>query len=277
MAGHIGDQIGAKKLFQWGCIAFIAMSFCCGLSTSAWLLTIFRLLQGAAAAFIVPSSLALINIAFAENTARAKAIGIWAATGGIAAAAGPIAGAVLTTLFSWRAVFFVNIPIGLLCLFLTAKFIIGSKSEQKMKFDFAGQLFAVIWIAVLAFSLIEVGRLGWSSSVIIIGFCIFIISFIAFILIEARVKQPMLPLTFFQSKNFSAAIIVGILMNIAFYGELFILPLYFQQIRNYTVMMTGFALLPLMITVALSSYLSGKFLEALLPHQRILSTACTSP
>jgi DHA2 family methylenomycin A resistance protein-like MFS transporter len=127
----------------------------------------------------------------------------------------------------WRTVFFVNIPIGLICFILTAKFINPIVHEKKVKFDIAGQLFGITSIAALAFSLIETGRFGWNSFIVIIGFCVFIISLLMFILIEVRSKTPMLPLAFFKTKIFSGALIVGVMINLGFYGELFILPLYF--------------------------------------------------
>lgn len=274
-AGHMGDQFGAKKLFQYGVSFFVITSFCCGISTSAWMLTLFRLLQGASAAFIVPTSLALINELFLDNKTRSKAIGIWGGIGGIAAATGPILGAVLTSLFSWRAVFFVNILFGLACFLLTSKYIANSAvSHQKIKLDWVGQTLGIICVAALAASLIEVGRLGWSSTIIITGFCLFIVTLIAFVVTESRVKTPMFPLIFFKSKSFSIAILIGVILNTGFYGELFILPLYFQHVRGYTVMMTGFALLPLVISMGLSSYLSGKLVSIIGPKWPMVAGLC---
>lgn len=260
-AGHMGDQFGEKKLLQWGMTVFIIASLCCGISTSVELLILFRLLQGIAAAFIIPTSLGLISNAFPDGKAYAKAVGVWGATGGIAAATGPILGATLITLFSWHAIFFVNVPIGLVCLLLIAQYINSSPKRQQVTFDIAGQILGIISIAVLVLSLIEVGRFGWTSAIVIVGFCVFVITFLAFIRVESRVTTPMLPLTFFKSNCFSAAVIIGFIINVGFYGEFFVLPFYFQHVRGYTVLMTGFALLPLMIIVALSSYVSGKLMS----------------
>ncbi len=257
-AGHLGDQYGEKYLFQCGVGLFAMTSLTCGLSTSALWLTIFRLLQGISAAFIVPTSLALINATYTDHQSRAKAIGIWGAIGGIAAATGPVLGAVLTTLFNWRAVFFVNVPISIICILLTIKYTQVNVRTKKIAFDFTGQLFAIITIAVLAFGLIEAGRLGWLALPVIIALVIFIFASIIFIIIEKNLEQPMLPLTFFKNRYFSFSLLVGLIMNLGFYGELFVLPLYFQHIRDYSVMKTGLALFPLMAMVALSSYLSGK-------------------
>ncbi|MEM9243810.1 MAG: MFS transporter [Pseudomonadota bacterium] len=259
MAGYMSDQFGAKKLFQGGVVVFTLVSFLCGLSNSAWMLTLFRFLQGAAAAFMVPTSLALLNASFPDEATRARAIGIWASTGGIALTSGPIIGAVLTALFSWHAIFFVNIFFGLISFIFTAIFVMNPMANPpENKFDSIGQLFGIISIAALAFVLIEIGPTAWYSSKIIVSFCVFMIGTIGFIITELKVKAPMLPLKFFKHKNFSISAIAGMVINISFYGALFILPLYFHRIRHYTVMMTGLALLPFMVTCTFSSYFSGK-------------------
>jgi len=269
MAGHMSDQWGAKKLYQLAVLGFIATSFFCGLANSPWSLTFFRLLQGASAAFLVPTSLALIHGIFKDNKAKAKAIGLWGATGGVAAASGPVLGGVLTSFFDWRAVFFVNIPIGLICFFMTKKinFIAPLK---KVSFDIAGQGFAILSIAALAFSLIETGRFAWFSAIVVTSFCVFILALILFINTELHSKSPMLPLKLLREPSFSSVLLIGLLMNLGFYGILFILPLYFQHTRHYSILATGFALLPLMITSAFSSYLSGKITSRLGPKKPMM-------
>ena len=269
-AGHLGDQYGEKKLFQIGLMGFVVTSLGCGFSTTALALTGFRLLQGICASFMVPTSLALINAMFTDKKARARAMGFWAAAGGIAGATGPIAGACLTAFFSWRAVFFVNLPIGLICFLLTAKSVRATTKEHVANFDIAGQVFGVMSIAALSFSLVEVGRFGWHSPLILTVSIIFLISIMAFLYIEKNCSEPMFPLYFFKSKQFSSAIIVGLLMNLGFYGVLFLLPFYFQHIRGYTVLMTGFALLPLMTTISISSYLSGRVVSHVEPKYPML-------
>ncbi|MEM9243809.1 MAG: MFS transporter [Pseudomonadota bacterium] len=259
LAGYMSDLFGAKKLFQSGVIVFTLASFLCGLSNSAWMLTLFRLLQGAAAAFMVPTSLALINASFPNDEMRARAIGIWAAIGGVAVAIGPILGAILTSLFNWHAIFFINIPFGLACFIVTAIFVINPTSNPpKTKFDSMGQLFGIIAVASLAFAFIEAGRLGWTSVIVISAFVLFVISTVGFIVTELLVKTPMLPLGFFKYRNFSISTVVAMTINVGFYGELFLFPLYFHHIRHYSVLTTGFALLPLVIMNAICAYFAGK-------------------
>lgn len=258
-AGSLGDRVGAKSAYLSGLILFVLTSLACGLATNFLLLTIFRLLQGIAAALLVPTSVALINAAYENKIERARAIGVWASVGGLAAASGPVLGAVLTSWFGWRGVFFVNIPIGLIGLLLTTKYVINPVSAGfKHGFDFPGQVTGIISIAALAFSLIEAGRLGWSSETVIGGLLLFIATFIIFLVIEHRTKSPMFPLTFFRSKTFSVSMAVGMILNIGFYGQLFLLPLYFQQLREYSVLMTGLAILPQTGLSALASYFGGR-------------------
>jgi DHA2 family methylenomycin A resistance protein-like MFS transporter len=189
---------------------------------------------------------------------RARAIGIWASVGGLAAASGPVFGAILTSWFGWRGVFFVNVPVGLLGMLLTMRYVIADKKIPQGSFDFLGQIVGIISIATLAFSLIEAGRLGWTSEIVMSGLCIFLATFIFFLVIEHRSLSPMFPLIFFKSRTFSVSMAVGMILNIGFYGQLFLLPLYFQQLRGYSVLMTGLAILPQTGLAALASYFGGK-------------------
>lgn len=259
MAGYLGDKLGAKRLFQLGIGVFILSSLCCGLASVAWLLTVLRLIQGASAAFMVPTSIALINASFPDQQTRARAIGVWAAMGGIAAAAGPFLGAILTATFDWRAVFFVNVPIGLVCLWLTARYVVSPAGTHiETHFDRIAQILGITTIAALAFALIEAGRFGWVAWPFIGGVVVALIALIGFIKTERNAKHPMLPLSFFRSQHFTWGLLTGFVMTLTLYGELFVLPLYFHTVRGFSILMTGFAIVPLMIMVAIGSYLSGK-------------------
>lgn len=257
-AGSLGDDMGYKNTFIMGLIIFILTSLGCAVSNNFLILTLFRLLQGVGAAMLVPTSLALIHGIYEDPIARAKAIGIWGGVGGIAAACGPILGALLATWFGWRAIFLINVPVGCIGLWLTFCYVASPQPKPSTHMDILGQLCAIISIATLAFGLIEAGRLGWDSLLVIISLMIFMFTSLLFIYVEKRAAEPMLPLTFFKTKMFSTAIVIGVILNISFYGELFLLPLYFQHIRGYSVLETGFALLPMTGVVAVSSYFSGK-------------------
>jgi DHA2 family methylenomycin A resistance protein-like MFS transporter len=258
-AGNLGDRLGAKTAYLSGLVIFVMTSLACGLANNFFILTLFRLLQGVSAALLVPTSLALINSSYESKTDRARAIGVWAGVGGFAAASGPVVGALFTAWLGWRAVFLINIPIGIIGILLTMKYVRDAIStNHKGSFDFPGQATGIISIASLAFGLIEAGRFGWSSTTVIISLCVFLVFFIMFIIIEHRTQLPMFPLTFFKSPIFSVSTVVGMIINLGVYGILFLLPLYFQQVREYSVLMTGLAIAPLSGLAAICSYFSGR-------------------
>jgi len=265
-AGNLGDRLGAKTAFVWGLILFVLTSLGCGLSSTLKWLIIFRLLQGASASLLVPTSLALINAIYKNEKERARAIGVWASIGGLAGALGPILGAILTTWFGWRAVFLVNIPIGVAAILLAIRYVPHNGGAGKGSFDLAGQITGILSIAALAFSLIEAGVSGWFSPIVLSGFTVFIIAFAAFILVEYHTISPMFPLKFFRSKTFSAAITVGMILNLGGYGCLFILPLYFQHIRGYSVLMAGLAIVPFVGLGVVASYFGGKITSIMGPR-----------
>jgi len=258
LAGHLTDQVGAKAMLILGLSVFLIASIACGLSSSILSLVLSRLAQGAAAATLVPSSLVLIKTSYPDKKEQTKAIGLWGSMGGIAAASGPVFGGFLTAALGWPSIFMINVPIALLAIFLVIRFVTEAKLNNKTQFDITGQILGICIVASFAFLLIDFKHFTSKYIIFSIISLVFIVSITLFIRVEKRKKHPMLPLYFFKSKNFSLSIMAGMIINIGLYGTLFALPLYFQQIRGYNTLMTGFAILPLSLLVALSSYLSGK-------------------
>ena len=257
-SGSFADRVGAKSAYLSGLVIFTLTSLGCGLSPNFLILTLMRLLQGVGAALLVPTSLALVNASYDSKKDRAFAMGIWSAIGGIAGAAGPMLGGFLVFYFGWRSVFFVNIPIGLLVFFLTKKHVCDPKPSHEGRFDIPGQLLGIISIAALSFALIESGRFGFSSVIVITAFIVFAITFSAFLWVEHKSTSPMFPLHFLRSSPFSASIAVGWILSFSSYGLFFILTQYFQYLRNYSALATGFAFLPFLGTNSVGSYLGGK-------------------
>lgn len=258
LVGSLTDYFGAKKIFLLGLIFFSITSLSCALADSIWILIFCRILQGAAAAFLLPSSLALINSIFEEQHQKAKAIGMWAALGGVACATGPFLGGILTATFSWRAVFLVNLIISFISYVLAFTCIAISISKKNIiKMDVPGQIIAFSAVFILAFALIEIGNTGFTKSI----FIYFIISFLLsalFIYLENRVEYPMMPLSLFKNRMISMGLIVSGILNLCFYGALFTLPFYFANIRHYSTFVVGLALLPLPALAVFGSYLGGK-------------------
>jgi DHA2 family methylenomycin A resistance protein-like MFS transporter len=249
--GALGDRLGARGVFQTGLAIFVLASIGCGIAPTAAVLIGARLVQGIGAALSVPASLSLLRSAYADPTARARAVGAWGGVAGVAAAAGPVLGGLLVTAASWRLVFFVNVPVGLLGMYLTARHVPA--------LDPVAQISAVVALAGLTWGLIEGGHSGWGQPVVLAGFVLFAGAGWIFVAVEGRAGDRMLPRALFRSRAFSAASSVGLLMNLGFYGQLFLLNLYFQQVRGYSALLAGIALLPQMGMATIGSAASGHF------------------
>ncbi len=248
-AGALGDQIGAKRIFMIGFAVFTAASLACALAPTAMILIAARSVQGAGAAILVPNSLALLNHTYRDEKERGRAVGIWAAGASLALTAGPLAGGGLIALVGWRSIFLVNLPIGLAGLWLTWRYASETVRTAGRRLDLAGSVTAIGALGCLAGAIIEGGSLGLRSPWILAGFAASIILATAFLLRERHAQQPMLPLTLFEHKVFSITSSVGLLANVAFYGLIFVLSLYFQQVSGLSPFVTGLAFLPMMAAV----------------------------
>ncbi|MCQ4046556.1 MFS transporter [Streptantibioticus rubrisoli] len=257
-AGSVGDRLGSKPVFQAGLGSFVATSVGCGMAPSLWFLVLMRLLQGLAAALVVPTSLALIHASYANKEDRARAIGVWGGIGGIAAASGPVLGGLLVSAFGWRSVFYVNLPFGLLGIALTARYVVAPRQQRVRGMDLPAQILGILALGAITFAIIEGGHRGWYSSMVLAAFALFVICGTAFVLVEQRVPNPMLPLSLFRHVTFSSATAVGLLLNIGFYGQLFVVTFYFQQYRHYAVLWAGLAILPQTAMAGLASALGGR-------------------
>jgi MFS transporter, DHA2 family, methylenomycin A resistance protein len=257
-AGSIGDKLGSRSAFQAGLVLFILTSAGCGLAPSLVVLVVMRLLQGLAAALVVPTSLALIQASYSDKARRARAIGVWGGVGGLAAASGPVLGGLLVAVFGWRAVFYVNLPFGLLGLALTARYVVAPKARGGARLDLPGQFLGIVALGALAFGIIEAGHAGWTDPVALSSLGLCVVCGAAFVLVEGRAADPMLPLGLFSGATFSSATAVGFFLNIGFYGQLFVVSFYFQSYRHYAVLWAGLAILPQTAMAAIASTLGGR-------------------
>ncbi|MBV8089634.1 MAG: MFS transporter [Alphaproteobacteria bacterium] len=257
-SGALGDRLGAKRLFIAGFIVFVIASMACGAAPSLLILIGARAVQGIGASVLVPCSLALLNHTYQEPGPRAKAVGIWAGVAGVALAGGPVIGGVLIASVGWRAIFFINLPLGLLGIWLTVRYASEATQSRERPLDLTGQTAAVIAVAALAAAMIEGGAVGWSNALVIAGFGVFVVAGAVLLAIEAWKASPMLPLSFFQNRTFTAASVVGLLINLAFYGLIFVLSLYFQQIKKLTPLFTGLAFMPMTVIVVAANIIAGQ-------------------
>ncbi len=245
-AGALGDRIGAKRVFMAGFAIFTAASVACALAPDAAILIAARCVQGLAAAILVPNSLALLSHAYVDERARGRAVGVWAAGASLALTAGPLIGGGLITLIGWRSIFFVNLPIGLAGLWLTWRFAGETTRSAQREIDLPGQIAAIAALGTLAGAIIEGGSLGWKNPFVIAGFVASALFATLFVWREVRAPQPMLPLSLFRNRVFASASAVGLLVNVAIYGLIFVLSLYFQQVNGLSAFATGLAFVPML-------------------------------
>jgi DHA2 family methylenomycin A resistance protein-like MFS transporter len=272
-AGALGDRVGAKRIFMAGFAIFTAASVACAMAPNATILIAARSVQGIGAAVLVPNSLALLNHAYPEEKQRGKAVGIWAAGASLALTAGPLAGGGLIALIGWRSIFLVNVPIGLVGLCLTWRYANETTRMPDRKIDVVGQITAIAALGCVAGAMIEVGALGWSNHWVLAGFAAFAILATGFIVNERRSPQPMLPLYLFSNSMFRLTSIVGLLANAAFYGLIFVLSLYFQEIDGWSPLRTGLAFLPMMGMVLPMNLLAARVTQRWGPRATIAAGA----
>jgi len=272
-AGALGDRVGAKRIFIGGFAIFTLASLACALAPSAMFLIAARSVQGLAAAILVPNSLTLLNHAYTDPKARGRAVGFWAAGASVALTSGPLVGGALIALVDWRAIFLVNLPIGAAGLWLAWRYAKETPRLAQREIDLPGQIAAIAALGTLAGALIEGGALGWSHPLVIMGFAAAAVMGLLFVWREARAPQPMLPLSLFRHRMFALTALIGLLFNIAFYGLIFVLSLYFQNVNGWSPFATGLAFVPMMGMVLPANLVTASVSERLGAPQTI-ALAC---
>lgn len=267
--GALAERAGGRRVFAAGLGIFAAASAACGLAPSLAVLVAARLVQGAGAALLVPSSLVLLQAAYPDRRARARAFGIWGAIAGIGAAGGPLLGGLAVSAWSWRAAFFLNLPFALVALVLTPVFA-PVPPRRPRALDPAGQLLGIAALALLAGALIQ-AQSGWDSPAVLGGLGLAALAVAGFVFAEQRGDDPMLPLSLLRRPAFRAGTAVGLLINLGFYGQLFLMSLYFQQLRGFTAAQAGLALLPQAALITVASAVSGRLMARKGPRLPMLA------
>lgn len=257
VGGSLGDQFGRKRMFLIGVVFFTAASVLCALATSAPLLIAGRSLQGIGAAFLVPGSLAIISATF-NDADRGRAIGTWSAFSSITAAVGPVIGGWLIERVSWRAAFFVNVPLAAIVLVLSLRFMDESHDPSRTaRIDWTGATLAVLGLGGLVFGLLEWPPLGPGHPLVLGTLIAGAISLVLFIGVERRSSNPMMPLDPFRSPAFTRANLLTLLLYAALGVILFLVPLNLIQVQGYTATQAGAALLPFPVIMFAMSRWSG--------------------
>ena len=256
LGGSLGDQFGRRRIFAIGVVLFTAASMLCGLAPNITFLILARALQGIGGALLTPASLAIISASFDENE-RGRAIGTWSGFTAITAAIGPAMGGWLVEHVSWRAVFFLNVPIAIVVLILIKGHIEESYGEQGKGLDWAGAGLVTAGLTAVTYALITWSDNSGPSASILAILLAGVIALGGFIVVEQRVPAPMVPLQLFRSRNFSAANLMTLLLYAALGGTLYLVPFNLIQIQGYSPTAAGASLLPFILVMFLLSRWSG--------------------
>jgi EmrB/QacA subfamily drug resistance transporter len=257
VGGSMGDQVGRKRVFLSGVVLFTLASVACGFAGSTNALIAARAVQGVGAAFLVPGSLAIISATFDEAD-RGRAIGTWSGFSAMTAAIGPVIGGWMIEHWSWRAVFFLNVPLAAIVIALSARFMSESRdSSRGSRIDWAGAGLGVLGLGAVVFALLEWPRLGPGSPVVFGMLAVGVASLVALIVVERRAPEPMLPLELFASRTFTLANVLTLLLYGALAVVFWLVPLNLIQVQHYSATTTGAALLPFPILMFILSRWSG--------------------
>ncbi|MEV0322207.1 MFS transporter [Streptomyces sp. NPDC050658] len=248
--GALSDRVGATRAYALGITVFTAASVACGLAPSLPALIGARVVQGVAAAVVLPASLSLVRQAYSDTAGRARAVALWAAGGSVAVALGPVAGGALTTAWDWSGIFFINLPLGVVALLLLLR---APRSERRpAPLDLPGQGLAVLTLTALTFAVIEGGTTG------LLALTLAVAAGAAFFWTEARQPHPVVPLGLFRDRTVAITVAAGAACSVAFYGLVFVFSLFFQEVQGRSALWAGLMFLPMTGLIAVTNVVAGK-------------------
>ena len=261
VGGSLGDLYGRRRIFNIGVVIFAVASALCGFAANIEQLIVARALQGVGGALLVPGSLALISSSFDEDK-RGKAIGTWSGFSAMTTAIGPVLGGWLVQNISWRAAFFLNLPLAVAVLLISIWKVPESREKNhRGHLDWLGAAFATIGLGGVVYGLIESPRLGFSNWIVLLSLAGGLISLALFVFNEARTKNPMVPLRLFRSRDFSGANLLTLFLYAALSGMMFFFTLNLIQIQGYSATAAGASLLPFVVIMFSLSRWSGGLIE----------------
>ncbi|MBV9817810.1 MAG: MFS transporter [Solirubrobacterales bacterium] len=254
LGGRIADLLGRRRIFMAGLGMFSLTSLAGGLAQSEVWLIAARALQGLGAAMLAPAALSLATATFSEGAERNKALSIWGAVAGSGAAAGVLLGGVLTSALGWRAVLFVNVPIGIAAILLTPALIAESRGELgRRSFDLPGAATVTAGLSALVYALVRASTVGWGSAQTIGVLAAAVVLLVSFVVIERRSQAPLVPFTFFRLGSVSAANATMLAAGAAIIGLFYFLSLYLQKVLGYSAITAGISQLPLAVGIILAA------------------------
>jgi EmrB/QacA subfamily drug resistance transporter len=262
LSGSLADRFGRRRVFQTGLAIFSLGSLLCSIAPSLGALVAFRAFQAVGGSMLNPVAMSIIATTFTERAARARAVGAWGAVAGLSLASGPVLGGLLVSGLGWRSIFWINVPIGALAIYLTQRFVPESKAARGKRFDPLGQLFVVTFLGPVTAAVIEGPRYGWSSPLIIALFALAAASAIGLVVVERRRSEPLVDIRFFRSPAFSGATLIALVALMTLGGFLFLNTLYLQDVRGYSPLHAGLLTIPMAAALAVCSTVSGRIVAA---------------
>jgi EmrB/QacA subfamily drug resistance transporter len=258
VGGSLGDHFGRRRIFAIGILLFTVASILCGLAPNVNVLIFMRAIQGIGGALMIPGSLAIISASF-DSKQRGRAIGTWSGFTAITSVIGPVLGGVLVQYATWRWVFFINLPIAVIVLFVLFWRVPESRSEVEARqgLDWLGALLATLGLGGLVYGLIESNNLGLSNSLVLASIAGGVVALVLFLLVEARSRSPMMPLSLFRSRTFSGTNLLTFFLYAALGGSLFFVPFNLILVQGYSPTAAGAANLPLIVLLFTLSRWSG--------------------
>jgi EmrB/QacA subfamily drug resistance transporter len=252
-AGSVSDRYGRRPALIGGLLAFAAASTAGALVTSTGALVVTRVLMGASAALIFPTTLSIISNTFRDRRERAAALGVWGAVVGIGVAAGPVVGGLLLEHFYWGSVFWALVPLAVVTALAAYVLVPESRDPLVPQLDRPGLVLSVAMLTTLTWTIIEAPARAWSSVATLSGFALFAVLLLAFVAVERRSTHPMLDVSLFRDRRFSAASGSVTVTFFALFGFIFLITQYFQVIRGYGTLSTGARILPVALSIAVAS------------------------
>lgn len=262
LAGSTADRIGRRRVFRAGLVVFTVASVLCSIAPDLRWLIGFRMLQAIGGSMLNPVAMSIITNTFTEPRERARAIGVWGGVVGISMAAGPIIGGALVEYANWRAVFWINVPVGLAALVLTTLYVPESRAPRARRVDPVGQLLVIALLGSLTYAIIEAPAAGWTSPVILACVTVTVAALAGFLAYERRRPEPLIELGFFRSAPFSGATVIAVSAFAALGGFLFLNTLYLQDERGMSALDAGLHLLPMAAMALVCAPLSGRLVGA---------------
>ena len=256
VGGSLGDHYGRRRVFVLGVVIFAFASGLCGFAGNIGQLIAARAVQGFGAALLVPGSLAIISSSFSEQE-RGRAIGVWSGFSAITTGIGPVLGGWLIEHVSWRAVFFINLPLAFAVIVISLRHIAENSDRERARLDWLGAILAALGLGALVYGLIESSQTGFNDRSVVMALTTGVLVLILFLFLESRLSQPMLPLTLFRSRTFSGTNLLTFLLYAALGGTFFFLPLNLIQVQHYSPTAAGAVLLPFILIMSSLSRWSG--------------------